>query len=279
MNAAAQLLLDTARRGELHHAILLHGPRPQMLRDVALRIAKTLNCLNGTTGDDCLPCQRIDRRIHPDVHFIEVGGERKMISIEQIRDLVSAATMRPYEGRNKVFIIDPADALSPSGSNSLLKTLEEPARDTTFILLTRSPDLLLPTIRSRTQWMYIGDERVREIGTPPAQVRLQQIAIFDADDERDALARELRTALHRFAEKRDSVALLAAASLVASRDEVKDAMALLAAILTSGDEALEAIPRERLLAAADAVLAGIRAMTVNADPRLVTEAALAQLVG
>ncbi|HEY2830732.1 MAG TPA: DNA polymerase III subunit delta', partial [Thermoanaerobaculia bacterium] len=123
MNAAAQLLLDTAQRGELHHAILLHGPRPQVLRDVALRIAKTLNCLNGTTGDDCHSCEHIDRRIHPDVHFIEVGGERKMISIEQIRDLVAGATMRPYEGRNKVFIIDPADALSPSGSNSLLKTL------------------------------------------------------------------------------------------------------------------------------------------------------------
>jgi DNA polymerase III delta prime subunit len=243
-----------------------------------LRIAKTLNCLNGTMGDDCLPCQRIDRRIHPDVHFIEVGGERKMISIEQIRDLVSGATMRPYEGRNKVFVIDPADALSPSGSNSLLKTLEEPARDTTFILLTRSPDLLLPTIRSRAQSIYLGDERVREIGTPAEQVRLQQIAIFDSDDERDTLARELRAALHRFAEKRDSVALLAAASMVAGREEVKDAMALLAAILTSGDEKLDTIPRERLLAAADAVLAGIRALTVNADARLVVEAALAQLV-
>ena len=46
----------------------------------------------------------------------------------------------------------------------------------------------------------------------------------------------------RFAEKRDSVALLAAASMVAGRDELKDAMALLAAILTSGDEKLAAIP-------------------------------------
>ena len=241
-----------------------------MLRDVAVSIAKTLNCLNRTTGDDCPSCQRIDRRIHPDVHFIEVGGERKMISIEQIRDLVSAATMRPYEGRYKVFVIDPADALSPSGSNSLLKTLEEPARDTTFILLTRSPDLLLPTIRSRAQSIYIGDERVRD--------RLQAIAAFESDDDRESLANDLRAVLYRFADKRDSVALLAAASMVASREEVKDAMALLAAILTSGDEKLESIPREKLLAAADGVLAAIRAMTINADPRLTIEAALAQLV-
>lgn len=235
-----------------------------------MRIAKTLNCLNGTTGDDCHSCEHIDRRIHPDVHFIEVGGERKMISIEQIRDLVADATMRPYEGRNKVFIIDPADALSPSGSNSLLKTLEEPARDTTFILMTRSPDLLLPTIRSRAQSIYIGDERVRD--------RLQQIAAFESDDERTALANDLRAAMYRFAERGDSIALLAAATMVAGRDEVKDAMALLAAILTSGDEKLSSIPRERLLAAADGLLAAIRAMTINADPRMVVEAALAQLV-
>ena len=96
--------------------------------------------------------------MHPDVHFIEVAGERKMISVEQIRDIVAGAGMRPYEGRNKVFVIDPAEALSPGGSNSLLKTLEEPARDTVFILLTRSPDLLLPTIRSRSQAIYIGGE-------------------------------------------------------------------------------------------------------------------------
>src|SRR5947207_14826703 len=180
MSATAELLLQTAQRGELHHAILCYGPNPATLREVGMRIAKTLNCLNGTEGDDCTACARIERRIHPDVHFIEVTGERKMISVEQIRDLVNEAALRPYEGRNKVFIIDPADALSPGGSNSLLKTLEEPARDTHFILLTRSPDLLLPTIRSRAQSIYLGDERVSEIGAAPEQVRLQQIAIFDS---------------------------------------------------------------------------------------------------
>jgi hypothetical protein len=278
MKSAAQLLLETARRGELHHAILVHGPRPQALRDLAIRVAKTLNCPNGTTGDDCASCTRIDRRIHPDVHFIEVGGERKMISVEQIRDLVSGATLRPYEGRNKVFIVDPADALSAGGSNSLLKTLEEPARDTTFILLTRSPDMLLPTIRSRSQPIYVGDDRPRTIGGTADQMRLQQIATFDSDDEQETLARELRGVIHRFAERRDSVALLAAASIVGGRDDVKDAMALLAAILSSADEKLDGIPRERRLAAADALLTGIRMLAVNADARLLVEGALAQLV-
>src|SRR5437016_5228851 len=265
MNSAAQLLLDTARRGELHHAIIIHGPAAPPLRELAVGIAKTLNCLNGTIGDGCLSCQKIDRRIHPDVHFIEVSGERKLISVEQIRDLVAEAALRPYEGRNKVFIIDPADALSPGGSNSLLKTLEEPARDTTFVLLTRSPDLLLPTIKSRSQHIYIGDDR-------PGRSRIEQVATIEDPD----LEKQIKEALERFATRRDSMALLALASIIASHDDVKDAIALTAAVLTSGQ--IDAIPRERLLASADALLAAIRALTINADPRLVVEQALAELV-
>ena len=91
MTTTSTLLLDTARRGELHHAIILHGPAPAALREVAVRVAKALNCLNGSGGDDCASCARIDRRTHPDVHFTEVGGERKMISVEQIRDIVAGA--------------------------------------------------------------------------------------------------------------------------------------------------------------------------------------------
>ncbi|HEY6843248.1 MAG TPA: hypothetical protein VI391_03710, partial [Thermoanaerobaculia bacterium] len=197
MNNAAALLADTARRGELHHAVILHGPSPEALREAAIGIAKALNCLNRTTGDDCLACQRIERRIHPDVHMIEVGSERKLISVEQIRDLVSAAALRPYEGRNKVFIIDPADALSAGGSNSLLKTLEEPVRDTTFLLLTRSPDLLLPTIRSRSQAIYVGGNVKR-----PSD-----------------LARDIQSLLEQFAAKKESAAILALAAIVAGQED------------------------------------------------------------
>lgn len=293
MTTATSLLLETARRSELHHAIIVHGPMPDLLRQVAVRVAKTLNCLNGTTGDDCTACARIERRIHPDVHFIEVAGERKLISIEQIRDLVGDASLRPYEGRTKVFIIDPADALSAGGSNALLKTLEEPVRDTTFIMITRSPDLLLPTIRSRSQSIYIGTDVPRESGTTLEQTRLEQLAMFASAEDRDELASAVIDALHRFATRGESAALLSLAARVSSSDDAKDAMALTAGILCDavalGEEQAaegeklaairDAIPRERLLASADAFVVAIRALNVNADVRLIVEAAFAPLAG
>jgi hypothetical protein len=277
MTSAAELLVETARRGELHHAIILHGPSRSVLQSLAVRVARTLNCLNGTGGDDCASCQKIERRVHPDVHFIEVDGDRKMISIEQVRELVAGAGMRPYEARNKVFIIDPADGISTSGSNALLKTLEEPTRDTTFLLLTRSPDLLLPTIRSRSQSIYVGDRPLRAIGASIDDVRLEQIASFESPAARDTAVRQIDTLLGRYADNHDGAALLALAAWSGGQEAPADAMALLAIALTSESGPAAAIPRERRLAAADALLAGIRALGVNADARLVVEAALAEL--
>ncbi|HSP15967.1 MAG TPA: DNA polymerase III subunit [Thermoanaerobaculia bacterium] len=261
MSSAAELLLDTARRGELHYSIILHGPAHEELQALALRAAKTLNCLNGTTGDACTACERIERRIHPDVHFVEVAGDRKQISVDQIRDILSNAALRPYEGRTKVFIVDPASALTGSGSNALLKTLEEPARDTIFILLTRSPDLLLPTIRSRSQSIYVGGEEAH-------------------DEELEAF---LRDALMRFATRHEPAALLSAAAEVSQRDEIADAIALLGSVLCDAaagrvNGVSGVVPRERLLAAADAAMAALRNLAVNADARLVVEQALAELV-
>ncbi|HUP46326.1 MAG TPA: hypothetical protein VM779_12530 [Thermoanaerobaculia bacterium] len=260
MTTASDLLLDTARRGELPHSIILHGPSRDELRAVALGLARTLNCLRGTTGDDCPVCDRIERRLHPDVHFIDVAGDRKLISIEQIRDLVAEATLRPYEGRTKVFVIDPADAISVNGSNSLLKTLEEPSRDTTFVLLTRSPDLLLPTIRSRSQAIYVGGEA-------------------PSDEE---LASFIREALGRFGRQGDTAALLTIAAAVAKREETSDAIALLGSLLCDAAAGRldlgDRIPVDRILAAADGTTAALRALAVNADARLVVEQALARLV-
>lgn len=260
MTMAADLLLDTARRGELHHSIILHGPARDELRSLAIRVAKTLNCAKGTTGDDCLSCRRVGRVIHPDVHLIEVAGDRKMISVDQIREVVTGTAMRPYEGRTKVFIIDPASALSESGSNSLLKTLEEPARDTVFILLTRSPDLMIATIRSRSQAIYVGGEETRD----------EDLAAF------------IRDGLSRFAAQNEAAALLSVAAAVAAHEDVSSAIALLGSILCDAaagriDE-LAALDRDRALAAADGVMAALQNLVVNADPRLIVEQALAELV-
>ncbi|NOZ84820.1 MAG: DNA polymerase III subunit delta' [Deltaproteobacteria bacterium] len=140
--------------GRLPHALLFQGPMGVGKKDTAIELAKALNCA-AQTGDacgSCIQCRKIERRVHPDVRLIERETEKTKISISQIRELIRTMTQfKPFEGRAKVLILDRAEELSQEGENALLKTLEEPPRDTYLILVTSEPNRLLPTTRSRCQ--------------------------------------------------------------------------------------------------------------------------------
>ncbi|MGH9457164.1 MAG: hypothetical protein ACRD2J_05930 [Thermoanaerobaculia bacterium] len=296
---AAELLIDTAARGQLHHAIILHGPSPDLLRDLALRIAQALNCLNVNPGDGCAACARIERGSHPDVHRVEVAENRKLIAAEQIREMVADATLRPYEGRTKVFIVDGADAISPAAANAMLKTLEEPSRDTVFLLLTRSADLLLPTIRSRSQAIAIrpvheatARAEAAAAGVPLQLVRLRRETEGVGDPAaNEAMAASVVEALARFAASRDLAALLAVGADLGAADDPNAALAVLAIVLrdlaaleqeeTIDPDAAAAIQehvdRAALLRAADIAVRNATRLTVNADARLLVEQALLTL--
>jgi DNA polymerase III delta prime subunit len=294
MSTAAELLLATARRGGIHHSIILQGSSPDALRALAISVARALNCFNGTSGDSCIACQKIDRGIHPDVHLVSVSDERKLISAEQVRGVVTGASLRPYEGRSKVFILDPADATSITAANALLKTLEEPASDTVFLLLTRSSDLLLPTIRSRSQIVRIDESSVDDSDAGPRQrSRLRREARASGTDPRhaEALATSLIDSLDRYASQKETAALLFAAAAVASADDERQSIAIYAGVLRDlaaldPAESLDpvkaariqgAIPRERMLAAADLAVRALGRLVVNADARMLVEQSVAAL--
>lgn len=292
------LLLETAARGELHHAIIFHGPSRETLRRTAFSVARALNCVAGIGKDDCSACTRIERGVHPDVHLIEVGEDRKLIAVEQIREIVSGAALRPYEGRTKVYIIESAEAMSVSGANALLKTLEEPTRDTTFLLLSRSPDLLLPTIRSRSQAIQIRDEQEMPASELAARDRIaMQVArlrllfpALGADVVRDA-TREFVDALAAYAADANGAALLRLAAHFSEIEPAGDALALLSALCRDAaalplDQSIdpakaaqirESIGTQELLAAADVAMKGVARLVVNVDARLVLEQAVAAI--
>lgn len=144
-------LKKTLSSNELSHSYLFFGPDSVGKRLTAVTFAKALNCL-GAKDDACgvcASCVKIDNKNHPDVSFIEVAEKKDTISIEQIRDLQERTGLRPYEARKKVFIIQDAHLMTEPAANCLLKTLEEPPRDSIIILVTSRPEELLLTVRSR----------------------------------------------------------------------------------------------------------------------------------
>ncbi len=157
------LLSQAIARGTLPPALLLAGPAGIGKRRVALALAASINCLKPRSGDGlerdacgtCAACQRIGRGVHPDVIVLE-PGDSGSIKIEPVRDVVSRAGYRPFEGRRRVVIIDEADALSEEAQNALLKTLEEPPSASVFVLVSSMPDSLLATVRSRCPRLRFG---------------------------------------------------------------------------------------------------------------------------
>ena len=162
--------------GKVHHAYLFSGPPGVGKQMAGFGLAKALNCLDQSSDscDACSNCRKISKGVHPDVFVTTLPENRKSIPVDSIRELERRFQVRPHEGRAKVVIIDPADAMTESAANALLKTLEEPGGGRYLILITHRPSSLLQTVRSRCQLVRFNalpESVVRDIleknGTPP----------------------------------------------------------------------------------------------------------------
>lgn len=157
-------VLERSReQGKLAHAYLLVGPAHVGKMTLALDLARAVNCEAAEPPcGECSACQRISLGQHADVQVIGLngssagGGLRVEIGIDRIREVQRAASLPPFEGRCRVFIIDGAERLSLEAANCLLKTLEEPASEVVFILVVTSDRLLPATVVSRCQKLELA---------------------------------------------------------------------------------------------------------------------------
>ncbi|WP_255533890.1 DNA polymerase III subunit delta' [Polynucleobacter bastaniensis] len=79
--------------------------------------------------------------------------EKKSISIEDARSAIEGLSIGSHRGGNRVILVYPLEMLRSDSANTLLKSLEEPPKNTIFILLADRLDRVLPTIRSRCRLM------------------------------------------------------------------------------------------------------------------------------
>jgi len=155
--------------GRLPGALLFAGEDGVGKKLFALEIAKTLNCRSPKDLEacgKCSACARISKinypasaesddwkqiiwTDHPDVGI--VVAPKRVLRVEQMRQIEREANFRPFEGKARVFLVDGADKLNDASANALLKILEETPSTSCIILITSLPAMLLPTIRSRCQ--------------------------------------------------------------------------------------------------------------------------------
>ncbi len=135
------------------HAMIFSGPEGVGKGLTAERFAKALLCRGEGTVPcgECGPCMRIKSGVFPDLITLGIQEGRTKILIEQIREIEEILVYRPFYGKSRVVVIDPADMMSDGASAAILKTLEEPPKGTHFILITSRAFRLPATIISRCQ--------------------------------------------------------------------------------------------------------------------------------
>lgn len=186
-----QHLIDEVNADKISHAQLFLGKMGYGGLPLAIAFIQYLFCNNKSANDscgECPACHKVMKLQHPDLHFsfptvqtisktstplleewrdqlkdevifnldtwvkrIDPKERKPIISVHESQEIIKKLTLKSFEGGYKVMLIWMPEEMKVECANKLLKILEEPPKDTLFLLVSESSEKMLQTILSRTQ--------------------------------------------------------------------------------------------------------------------------------
>lgn len=183
LEAAEQILFDGFMSGKMHHAWIISGQKGIGKATLAYKFAqfilqfKTVDNVRaaGLTGLSSnfndISAQQVRARSHPSLFVLKRAYNDKTkkfgqnINIENVRKAEQFLYKTVEKDGWRVVIIDSADDLNQNSANALLKSVEEPPKNTVFLIISSLPAKLLPTIRSRCRMLKLPDLTDQTIAT------------------------------------------------------------------------------------------------------------------
>lgn len=150
-----QGLMQRLHEDRLPHAILLAGPQGTGKESFAQMFARAVLCeslhIDARPCGICRACLLNQAGTHPDNHWVGLLEDKKIIGVDQVREVSANLNMKAHYSGHKVVVISPAECMNTQAANSLLKTLEEPAPQSLLMLVANNATALPATLRSRCQ--------------------------------------------------------------------------------------------------------------------------------
>ena len=166
----ARTLKNSIKRGQLAHAYLFCGPRGVGKTSAARIFAKTINCYNPSPDlepcGECESCRSFAEGRSYCIHELDAASNNGVEDIRKIIGLLEYKTL----GKKRVVILDEVHMLSTGAFNALLKVLEEPPKNTMFILCTTEAHKVPATIVSRCRKLQFHSLGVSEIVTKLGEI-------------------------------------------------------------------------------------------------------------
>ena len=159
-------MLQFQPQEHLLHSYIVASQSEQARDRLSLDLAAAMLCRSDGVRPcrTCRDCRKVYDGVHPDVIYIapDGTGKRPEIKVDQIRGVAATAYILPSEAEKKVYVLRQADTMNLNAQNAFLKLLEEPPQSAAFILAAASPELLLPTVRSRCALLRDPTEQLQE---------------------------------------------------------------------------------------------------------------------
>lgn len=175
-------LAEQLAAGRLPHALLVVGGTGLGAPGLIQWLEALLLCQTSSSREPCGQCRSctlLRAGNHADSLHLMPEGKGRLIKVDAVRHLLQFSQGTPQLGARQVVVLEQADTLNLAASNALLKVLEEPPDGTFILLQTDDPARLLPTIRSRVQWLRLagpdvdqGQAWLAEQGVDAAQAPL-----------------------------------------------------------------------------------------------------------
>lgn len=148
-NSVKESLLGALASGRLSHGLMICGEKGTGINRFALLLAADI--VDEKDTDNILQGK------NPLVQTVEGEGASGQIKVDRIRRVNNNVNFSSISGEKRVVIIFNCENFNAPSANAMLKNLEEPKDDITYILTSNRPRSVLPTIRSRCSVYTISE--------------------------------------------------------------------------------------------------------------------------